>query len=409
MSVTALLHDGCMGTSALDQLEDRLAVVCGHVNALNAELVRLVAEAMALECWHGPGLHWSAQWIAWKTGMSAGRATQVMKLVARRDELPVTFAAFEAGELSVDQVSPIVEHVPAYADADVCAFARAATVAQLRTVVRSYAFEPDPTKVDPTVESKRPVESLSWSQGGDGRWRLRGELDPDHGLIVDAALREARDALFERDGAAASNVEALVEIAGRSLDAVGSSSRRDRFRVHVHVTTDGEMLDPLGQRLDAGTRRLLTCDAVWSATFTEHGLPVSVGRSQSLVPDRTRREVVRRDGGRCRVPGCTARGHHLEVHHVIHREDGGGHDTWNLACVCPRHHRMHHRGLLGITGDADRPDGLTFTDANGRAIRAGPTITPPVGPPPAPTGVYQHPTGERLRTWWVQFNAPPAA
>jgi hypothetical protein len=40
----------------------------------------------------------------------------------------------------------------------------------------------------------------------------------DHGLIVDAALREARDALFDEQGAT-SNVAALVELAERSFDS----------------------------------------------------------------------------------------------------------------------------------------------------------------------------------------------
>jgi len=65
-----------------------------------------------------------------------------------------------------------------------------------------------------------------------------------------------------------------------------------------------------------------------------------------------RRYIVRRDR-HCRLPGCTSR--FVDVHHVIHREDGGTHTVENLACLCPRHHRMHHKGLIGITGNADVP------------------------------------------------------
>jgi hypothetical protein len=32
---------------------------------------------------------------------------------------------------------------------------------------------------------------------------------------------------------------------------------------------------------------------------------------------------------------------------------------------------------------------------------------PPGAPPPTPTGVYQHPLGERLDTQWLHFNPPP--
>jgi hypothetical protein len=99
----------------------------------------------------------------------------------------------------------------------------------------------------------------------------------------------------------------------------------------------------------------------------------------------------------------------LHVHHVIHwdPDDGnGGTDTWNLACVCPRHHRLHHQGRLGIVGDADDPHALVFTDVYGHVMHPAAVARPPTGPPPQPTGRYQHPLGERLQTRWVTFNPP---
>ena len=42
-----------------------------------------------------------------------------------------------------------------------------------------------------------PAESVSGRVDDDGRYHLRGELDADHGRIVDSALAEARDALFQ--------------------------------------------------------------------------------------------------------------------------------------------------------------------------------------------------------------------
>ena len=110
---------------------------------------------------------------------------------------------------------------------ELCEFAKLATVTQLRRVLRSYDFPPDPTpttirrwREEPQPAVVEPVELLSLWHGDDGRWELRGELDADHGAIVDAALREAQDALFQRDGVVVSKVEALVEIANRSLDSI---------------------------------------------------------------------------------------------------------------------------------------------------------------------------------------------
>ncbi|HEX7842112.1 MAG TPA: HNH endonuclease signature motif containing protein, partial [Kofleriaceae bacterium] len=76
-------------------------------------------------------------------------------------------------------------------------------------------------------------------------------------------------------------------------------------------------------------------------------------RAYQDIPPSVARFVWRRDGGRCRVPGCrSSRG--LELHHLIHRADGGTHDASNLTLVCTACHQSHHDGRLTISGPADR-------------------------------------------------------
>ena len=396
-----------MGT--LERLEDRLADLCGHRNVLDALLVRLVAEALETGEWEMQGVVSPSHWIAWKAGLSSAHAQQFVTVARRRDEFPVTFAAFDAGELSLDQVVSIATRAPRWADAELCEFAKLATVTQLRRVLRSYDFPPDPTDDgdQPGGGRRDPVELLSLWHGDDGRWELRGELDADHGAILNTALREAQDALFQRDGVVASKVDALVEIANRSLDTIGDTARRDRYRVHVHVDVDNTMLDGLGYRLPEWLRDLICCDTIVSTVNEQVGSRSVSDAAQRTVPERTRRLVILRDRG-CRVPGCTA-DQFLHIHHVIHwdPDDGNGPtDTWNLACLCPRHHRLHHQGRLGISGNADDPHGLVFTDSLGRVMHPAAVPRPPTGPPPQPTGRYQHPLGERLQMHWVTFNPP---
>jgi hypothetical protein len=192
------------------------------------------------------------------------------------------------------------------------------------------------------------------------------------------------------------------------LDTVTEVGRRDRYRVHVHLDVDNVMVDGYGHRLPDWLRDLICCDTIWSTVHETGGIPVNVGRTQRIVPERTRRLVILRDRG-CRVPGCDA-DRFLHIHHVIHWDphDGNGStDTANLACICPRHHRLHHQGKLGITGNADDPHGLVFTDANGRIMNPSAVARPPTAPPPKPTGRYQHPLGEHLHMQWITFNPPP--
>jgi hypothetical protein len=119
------------------------------------------------------------------------------------------------------------------------------------------------------------------------------------------------------------------------------------------------------------------------------------------------------------VPGCD-RTRWLQVHHIVHWEDGGPTDTAqgsgaellaSLALLCAAHHRAHHRGVLGIEGDADQRDGLVFTDRRGRPLAACGRPVPPGQPPvvaAAGLGIaadgWAHPSGERLDQRWLYFN-----
>jgi hypothetical protein len=204
-------------------------------------------------------------------------------------------------------------------------------------------------------------------------------------------------------------------MAQSSLDSVSDPARRSRFRVNLFINTDRDalnmadernMADATGWNVPDAIRRYLTCNGTLTPVFLKNGLPVSVGRTQYVVPARTRTVIEHRDHGVCRVPGCDAT-LGLEVHHLIHWEHGGRTDTDNLLLVCGKHHRMHHRGRLDITGNADQPDGLEFRNQHGRIITpSGATPNPPTGPPPKPAAVYSHPDGGRMDTAQIYFNPP---
>ena len=146
-------------------------------------------------------------------------------------------STFAEGGLSVDQTT-LATKAPAHLDGWFAEVAPLATVAQLRTMVRGAST---PT-LPPPLPVEAPVESLSGWFDDDGRYHLRGELDADHGRVVDAALSEARDALFHAGHSDVSWVDAIVEIAERSLEGVAGVGRRERFRVNCPrkpVTRDG--------------------------------------------------------------------------------------------------------------------------------------------------------------------------
>lgn len=70
--------------------------------------------------------------------------------------------------------------------------------------------------------------------------------------------------------------------------------------------------------------------------------------------ERAAREIChKRDLGKCRIPGCTARAEHL--HHIVYRSQSKR-LKWapqNLVSLCQDHHRLEHAGVIQISGNAD--------------------------------------------------------
>ena len=165
--------------------------------------------------------------------------------------------------------------------------------------------------------------------------------------------------------------------------------------VHVDVEQRAAALH-LGPLLSEADRRYLTCDATCEVWFERDGEVIGAGRATRQINRRLRRALEHRHPT-CAVPGCGAtRG--LHAHHIRHWEDGGPTELFNLVLVCPYHHRLHHRGVITITGPADD---LIVTDSSGQPLSAGSLARPPNLPPPV-VAPSPGPTGERADWWWYE-------
>ncbi|MBV9857881.1 MAG: DUF222 domain-containing protein [Streptosporangiaceae bacterium] len=117
----------------------------------------------------------------------------------------------------------------------------------------------------------------------------------------------------------------------------------------------------LGMAVDAlsGPAGLAAClrSRMLGAPFSTASLPLDVGVADT-VPAHIRRAVILRARGRCEwAGGCDRPAAACEVHHLVHRADGGPTSVQSCVLLCEFHHQVcvHRWGWTLIL----HPDGTT--------------------------------------------------
>lgn len=385
-------------------LFEELAELAGQRNAIDGRIVEIAAEMDSDELCGATGARSVAALVAWKIGSSSANAHTITTIARRLEAFPRCAQGMREGRLSLDQVGVIAARAGEGSDEHYAELARVATVNQLRTAVKLEPRpEPDPGPAPRPSITKTSDEEFTC-------WRIR--LPHLDAAKFDAALASHRDALIAEwkrdhgDGECASDQRPPLPATGEAfmrLVEAGWDAEAAR-RPHGHHTTVVVHIDVeqraaalhLGPLLTEAERHYLTCDATCEIWFERNGEVIGSGRATREINRRLRRALEYRHPT-CAVPGCGAtRG--LHAHHIRHWEDGGPTELANLVLVCPYHHRLHHRGLITITGPADD---LIVTDSSGRPLSAGSLARPPNLPPPA-VPPCPGPTGERADWWWYE-------
>jgi hypothetical protein len=194
-------------------VERRLIGLCSHLNTLHARLVDetilLLHSGTWTEYWGYRSLN---QWLTIKAGLSRGTATDVIRVAKAADTHPTLMGLFRTAQLTLDQVAAAVR-VDARFEAQVAQMAPFATVTQIRRLVRSAALSVTDPDVSPDPQPE-PVTTFVKDHDRD-LVELHASLPGDGGRILEQALLEARDALFQAGQTNVTWTDALVEMAQR--------------------------------------------------------------------------------------------------------------------------------------------------------------------------------------------------
>ena len=372
-----------------DALEADFDELQRAVAAIEAERLRRLAEIHGRQSHRRDGYLSTASWLVDRHRFGWTAAGKDIRTARSLQRMPCTREGLATGQLSASAVQMLVT-------------ARQAHPAQFR--------EAEPTLVDaakrlPARQLHHTVshwrQALDWSQGLKDAERLReqrrlglsttilglvrvdGELDPETGETVLAALRGCQDADRRRKDPedhrtpAQRRVDALGEICRRWLDGAARPTAAGE-RPHVAVIVDLEALrggaDGRSEFEHVGpihpeVARRWACDASVTRVVTRGSSePLDVGRRTPVVPAPMRRALIVRDR-HCRFPGCDRPPPWCDAHHVIHWAEGGTTALSNLVLLCRRHHRLVHEPGGFRVGMPEggmprfrRPDGTPLED-----------------------------------------------
>ncbi|MCG7579031.1 HNH endonuclease signature motif containing protein [Mycolicibacterium sp. OfavD-34-C] len=172
----------------LAELFEQIAELTGQRNAIDAQIVDIVAEID-----HGglagmTGARSISALVAWKTGVSPRNAKTIAAVAARGEQFPRCVAGLREGRLSLDQVGVLAERAADGSDDHYVELASVATVTQLRKAV---GLEPRPD-VSPKPQPERAVSRTD--HGESVTYRIT--VSKIEAAKVDAALAGKRDGLI---------------------------------------------------------------------------------------------------------------------------------------------------------------------------------------------------------------------
>jgi hypothetical protein len=316
-------------------IDRALRTLAGRRAALDAEEARWLREAERCEIWRELGMVSVLDYMDRVLGYAPRTAQERLRVARALGELPVLSEALASGRLPYSAIRELTRVAMPGTERAWCEAAMGKNLRQIEELVADH--QPGDRPEDP----------------GDPAVRMRVvrfELSAE----TFALLRQTQQVLDEERGARLSDDEVMAALCHAVLDGAAGGGPTGRAKHQIALTVckrcEQGWQEGAGVRVavDASTVEQARCDAQEIGALESE----NPARAHQAVAPSVMRLVWRRDGGHCRVPGCrSTRG--LEIHHIVHRAHGGGHEASNLVLVCRACHSAHHKGQLKMRGTAE--------------------------------------------------------
>jgi hypothetical protein len=330
----AAIFEGASSKASWQVIDRALRTIAARRAALDAEEARWLREAERCEIWRELGMVSVLDYLERVLGYAPRTAQERLRVARTLGELPVLSEGLARGGLAYSAIRELTRVATPGTERAWCEAAMGKNLREIEELVADH--RPGDRPEDP----------------GDPEARMhvvRFEVSAE----TFAMLRQAQHVLDEERGSRLSEDELMAAFCGAVLEGTQARepSGRAKFQIALRVC----------ERCQRGWQEGGGAQVAVSAAMVERARcdAQEIGSLDGAGPERAHQDVApsvarfvwRRDGGRCRVPGCrSTRG--LEIHHIVHRANGGGHDAGNLVLVCSACHSAHHQGQLRIRGTA---------------------------------------------------------
>jgi hypothetical protein len=287
--------------------------------------------------------------------VSARTAKTNRELARSLESLPEVAAAAWSGDLSKDQLIPVVEVATPATDAEWAE--RAQHMAPVDLQHRARATR---TVTAAEAAARREARYVrSWRDADQGMVFGRWALPDVDGVLVEQVLDQIAERMRPATGMAWDSLahrkaDAFVELC--TTYAGVTTTKRAKALIVVHTNSDRSAGEVDGIPIADET----VLDVAQGARVIEHddAAPViDFGDGRVAIPAPLERELARRDR-HCRYPGCE-RTRGLQHHHLVPVVWGGRTSRKAVVRLCAEHHhRMEPHGTERLIGDPDLPDGL---------------------------------------------------